>query len=252
MRRDFARKVALVAGASGGLGAAISRMLLERGATVALTYRRESRRIAELVEYGGERTAPHQLELTDPDACAATTDKVAATYGALDLLVYAAGPHVPMIHLSRVPPAEFHRQLSHDAGAFFNLMHAALPHLRPARGSVVVVTTAATDRYPARDGLSAGPKGAVEALARGFAAEEGRYGIRVNCVGPGMLTDGMAEQLISSGALDQRALDAARRNIPLGRFGDATDIAEAVCYLASDRAGFITGQKINVDGGYAL
>ena len=67
-----------------------------------------------------------------------------------------------------------------------------------------------------------------------------------------MLTDGMAERLISSGELDERALDAARRNIALRTFGRASDIAEAVCFLASDRAGFISGQKLDVDGGYGI
>ena len=123
--------------------------------------------------------------------------------------------------------------------------------VRAAEGSIVAVTTAATSRFPVRDGLSSAPKAAVEALVRALAVEEGRYGVRANCVGPGMLTDGMAERLIESGDLDDRALDAARANIPLRRFGIAHDIAEAVCFLASDRAGFISGQKLDVDGGYA-
>jgi 3-oxoacyl-[acyl-carrier protein] reductase len=159
---------------------------------------------------------------------------------------------VPMVHLSNVAPTTMAAQLNADAAGFFNVVHPALPHLRHVQGCIVAVTTAATARYPVRDGLSAGPKGAVEALVRALAAEEGRFGVRVNSVGPGMLTDGMAGRLISSGDLSTEALAIARDNIPLRRFGTATDIAEAVCFLASDRAGFISGQKLDVDGGYAV
>ena len=76
--------------------------------------------------------------------------------------------------------------------------------------------------------------------------------MRANTVGPGMLTDGMAQRLMASGDLDERALEAARANIPLRSFGSAADIAEAVCFLASDRAGYISGQHLAVDGGYTV
>jgi NAD(P)-dependent dehydrogenase (short-subunit alcohol dehydrogenase family) len=172
--------------------------------------------------------------------------------GGIHTLVYAAGPHVPMVHLSKVTPGQYRAQLVADAAAFFNLVHPALPLLRESRGSIVAVTTVATRRFPVRDGLSSGTKGAVEAVARALAAEEGRFGVRVNCVAPGMLTDGIAARLIDSGELDAAALEITKRNIPMRRFGDAMDIAEAVAFLASDAAGFITGQALGVDGGYSV
>ena len=255
--KDFAGRVggALVVGGSGGIGLAVARMLASRGCDVAVTYRSQpeaAEAVVDSVRGWGVRGAAYQLDTGDATQASDVVAEVATAYDGLHTVVHAAGPHVPMVHLSTVTAAQMAEQLTADAAGFFNVARPALPYLRENEGSIVAVTTAATSRYPVRDGLSSAPKGAVEAMVRALAAEEGRFGVRVNCVGPGMLTDGMAARLIDSGDLSDEALAITRRNIPLRRFGTATDIAEAVCFLASDRAGFISGQKLDVDGGYSV
>ncbi|MGW4351000.1 SDR family NAD(P)-dependent oxidoreductase [Nocardia sp. NPDC004582] len=254
---DFSHRAgaALVLGASGGLGGACARMLLDRGSHVALTYYRSPQPLDELLaaaQSTARRARAWQLDLSDAVRTADVVAQVAEEFDGIHTLVYAAGPHVPMRHLSRIAPTEFRGQIVDDVSGFFNAVHAVLPHLRASKGSIVAVTTAGTARFPVRDGLSIAPKGAVEALVRGIAAEEGRFGVRANSVGPGMTTDGMADRLIASGDLDSHALEVTKNNIPLRRFGDAQDIAEAVCFLASDRADFISGQKLDIDGGYGV
>jgi len=254
---DFASRIgtSFVVGGSGALGGAISVELARRGSNIALTYRSDEDAAvatAAAVSDAGSSAWTVALDLTDHEACRANVDAIAEAAGGIHTLVYAAGPHVPQRHLSRTSPAEVREQLDTDAAGFFAVVAAALQHLRKSKGSIVAVTTAATHRFPVRDGLSSIPKAAVEAVVRGIAAEEGRFGVRANTVGPGMLSDGMAQRLMASGDLDQHALDTARANIPLRRFGQAEDISEAVCFLASQRARFITGQHLNVDGGYTV
>lgn len=243
--------VALVAGGSGGIGAAICEILARDGFDVALTYHRNAEaaeRTAQAVRAHGREAWTHQLDLTD----VAATATLVTGLSRLDTLIYAAGPQIPMRYTQQIDPVMFASQMARDAVAAFNLLHPAITPLRQSRGTVVCLVTTALIRYATRDLLSAAPKAAVEQVARAIAAEEGRNGIRANCIGVGTIEAGLWEDLLETGDYGAAALDAARRATALKRFGSAQEVGELVSFLAGPRSSYITGQTVNVDGGYSV
>ncbi|MNE66024.1 2-(S)-hydroxypropyl-CoM dehydrogenase [compost metagenome] len=118
-------------------------------------------------------------------------------------------------------------------------------------GAYVAVITAAVERVPVRDICSAAPKAAIEMLMRGVAKEEGRFGVRANCVGPGWIDAGLGREVMRT-ELTEEHIEQIRRSIPLRRIGQPEDIAEAVVFLLSSKASFISGQSLAVDGGMQL
>jgi NAD(P)-dependent dehydrogenase (short-subunit alcohol dehydrogenase family) len=247
--------VAVVTGGSGGIGAAICTLLAERGSDVAFTYRRNETAAADVgaaVEASGRRATSSRVDVTDPDAVKAFADAAAEEFGGIHTAISAAGPYVPMRYVSQIDPELFREKIEADLFGAFHLVWAVLPHLRLSGGNIVAVTSMAVRRYPPKDSLSAVPKGGVEALIRAVAAEEGRFGIRANSVGPGLMAAGMYHELVARGDFTEELLADASANIALGRPGTAEDIAEAVCFLASDRASYITGKVLDADGGYKI
>ncbi len=192
----------------------------------------------------------------NPDfAVAAEADAFVAevidTFGRVDAVVHASGPYVDQRFVSTFTSEQFHRHVQQELTAFFELVRTTLPHLRASAGSLTAVTTMALRRYPARDALSSVPKGGIEALIKAVALEEGRFGIRANAVGPGVLADGMGVGLAATGDVPPEMRAAVERQMPLRRLGLGSEVAAVVCFLAAE-ASYVTGQTIDVDGGYGI
>jgi 3-oxoacyl-[acyl-carrier protein] reductase len=226
-----------------------------RGSDVAFTFATNEDAAAETeaaIIRGGRRARRRRVVLTDRAEVEQFVAEVLEEFGSIHTVVSAAGPYVPQQFVSRVTPEALERQLRDDVVGFFNVVDAVLPALRGSRGSLVAVTTVANRVFPLRDSLSSVPKAAVEAIVRALAKEEGRYGVRANAVGPGMINAGLMETLRGDGGLADTDVEHVIDRIPLGQLGRPEDVAAAVCFLASPEAGYITGQYLDVDGGYSL
>jgi 3-oxoacyl-[acyl-carrier protein] reductase len=249
------RGVALVVGGSGTIGQAICHRFAELRSRIVLTYA-SNRAGADLAvaaakALGVEATAVH-ADLGDAEGIRRLVDAVAAEHGGIHSVVLAASPINRQVHVSRLASEHYRMQLAFDAGGLFDLAQASLPHLRETSGSLVALTTVANRRFVLKDVLSSGPKAANEALLRAIAAEEGRFGVRANAVGVGILAEGMTDRLIEAGDFTEAELEIARQRIAVRRLGTAADIADITVFLASERARYITGQWIDVDGGYSV
>lgn len=247
------RDTALVIGGTGGLGAATCRAFARAGWNVTFTYRSSKDRadvLESVLRREGVEAHATELALDSPQAASNAVSGVLTKHATINAVIYAAGPDINQRYVADIPDDEWRQVMDVDVNGFFSVVKAVLPVFRRQRGgSIVAITTAAVRRSPARDSLSAVPKAAIEQLTMAIAREEGRFGTRANCVAPGMINAGLGARMIQHDFRPD-VVDGIRNNIPLKRFGEPDEIAEAVVFLASKQASYISGQILNVDGAW--
>lgn len=252
----FPAGAALVLGASGGIGGKVAEILAADGCDVALVYNRKAdaaRVVADKAEALGRRASLHKADVTDPASIAALIADATATHGSIHTLVWAAGPLVDQLHLADTPLEKWRHAFEVEVHGLFATVQALLPHMRErGGGSIVHLGSAGHLRWPDKDGLSVAPKASNESFLKGIAREEGRHGIRANSVLVGVIDAGMFRELSAQGAFPQSWIDETQKMLAIKRWGEAEEIGYAVSYLASARAAYVTGQQINVSGGFGL
>ncbi|WP_299623329.1 SDR family NAD(P)-dependent oxidoreductase [Pelagibius sp.] len=253
----MSERVVLVTGASSGIGAATCRRLAGPGLAILAHARGGSdgaKRPALQALVEELRTAGAEAEAAFADlaegGAAALVDQAIARFGRLDQVVSNAGFAQPT-PVGDADRAAFDRSLETMAGAFFDLITAARGQLEASpRGRVVAVSSFVVHRAPGGRifPVTAAAKGAIEGLARTFAAEVAGRGVTVNCVAPGFTR----KEATGHSAMSEEAWRAAAALTPSGRIAEPDDIAAAIEFLLSDDAAHITGQTLHVDGGLSL
>ena len=243
MNGSLKDQVALVTGASRGIGAAIALELAQRGATVvgtATTPEGAAKVGAALAAHGGRGIV---LDVTDGDAVGAAIDAVVKEHGALHVLVNNAGITRDMLSM-RMKDDDWDAVLDTNLKAVFRVSRAAIrPMMKQRYGRIVNITSVVGASGNAGQANYAAAKAGVAGMTRSLARELGSRGITVNCVAPGFIETDMTH------ALSQAQSDALKAQIPLGRLGQPGDIAHAVAFLASPQAGYVTGTELHVNGG---
>jgi 3-oxoacyl-[acyl-carrier protein] reductase len=250
MAQKLAGKVAVVTGASKGIGAAIAQHLAAEGAAVVVNYSSSKegadRVVAEIKGKGGKAVAvqANVAKQADIQRLFAETKKA---FGRLDVLVNNAGIY-EFAPLEAITPEHFHKQFDLNVLGLILTTQEAVKHFGPAGGSIINISSIVSTFAPPAGSVYSATKGAVDTITRSLAKEFGPRKIRVNAINPGMVeTEGTTSSGMSSSESDFRKQIEA--TTPLGRIGQPGDIAPAAVFFASSDSDWITGETLYISGG---
>lgn len=251
----LSNRVALITGATSGIGAATAALFAREGARVAITGRREARgrEVAEAIRAAGGECLFVPADHTRAQDCARAIQAALEAYGRLEVLFNNAGI-VTRGTAESVTEEDWHATLAINVTAVWRMSRLAVPHLRAAGGGAIVNNASDWAVVGARDALAyAASKGAVAQLTRSMALDHAHENIRVNAVCPG---DTFVERWLENGYFEgsdpvtrEQAMAESAAYLPLKRFAQPEEIARAALFLASDDSSFVTGQLLLVDGG---
>ncbi len=242
-------QTAIVTGASRGIGRAVAAALAQGGARVCINYLRQREKAEELaarLTAEGGRVMCWQADVADRAAVEAMADAVRRRFGPISLVVSNAGI-AGQLQFQDVREAEWDRYFAVNVKGAYHVIQAALPDMLHAHaGSIVTVSSMWGLRGASCEAVYSATKAALIGLTRSLALELAPTGIRVNCVAPGVINTDMVQ------VLGQETLASLAEATPLGRLGTPEDVAAAVCFLAGEQAGFLTGQVLCADGGFIV
>lgn len=242
-------KVVVVTGGSRGIGRAIVELFGAEGAEVTFLYRQDAAAAAEILAAGhaaGWRTSAEQVDVRDPQACAATVERVVERCGHLDVLINNAGVIRDNL-LGLLEDEDVRVVLDTNVGGVFNMTRAVVPHMIARRaGKIINVSSVAGEKGGRGQTNYAASKGAINAFTRALAVELAPRRITVNSVAPGVIETDMSREV------RERASEEVKSRILLRRFGTPMEVAYAVWFLASRFADYITGEILHVDGGFKM
>jgi 3-oxoacyl-[acyl-carrier protein] reductase len=248
--KNLQGKVALVTGASKGIGAEIARELAARGAAVGVNYAgskdKAEKLVAEIQQAGGRAIAV-QADLANPDSIGPLVEKVVTEFGPIDILVNNAGIY-EFAPISALTPEHFHKQFNTNVLGLLLTTQAALNHFSDKGGSIINIGSVAAAGVPSAAVYSA-TKGAVNSITVALSQELGAKKIRVNALNPGMIE---TEGVHAAGFIGSDFQKQTVAQTPLGRIGQPHDIAAIAAFLASDDSFWVNGQTIQASGGARL
>ncbi|MGB6974523.1 MAG: glucose 1-dehydrogenase [Terracidiphilus sp.] len=248
--KNLQGKVALVTGASKGIGASIARELAARGAAVAVNYsgsKAAAEAVVKEIQAAGGKAIAVQANLCEPDAIGPFIESVAGQLGPINILVNNAGVY-EFSPIDSVTADSFHKQFNLNVLGLLLATQAALRHFDSKGGSVINIGSVAASGVAAA-AVYSGSKGAVNSITIALSQELGSRKIRVNALNPGMVE---TEGVHAAGFIGSDFQKQTEAETPLGRIGQPQDIATIAAFLASDDAYWVNGQTINASGGARL